>query len=134
MRDGWITDYRGELDLFKLTILVIVLALIGTPIGCACTRNVVYSRGTRDGVIQKFSEKGLFWKTYEGELALPGFRTRGESTSNTFEFTVRPTGPVSQLGSLPQDTQVRLHYTQYWWVFPWEGSTSYVIESVEVKK
>ncbi|KAF0200154.1 MAG: hypothetical protein FD167_5758, partial [bacterium] len=34
--------------------------------------NYEYSKGTRSGMINKFSEKGLIWKTYEGQMAFEG--------------------------------------------------------------
>ncbi len=58
-----------------------------------------YSDGDRVGVIQKLSKKGIFCKTWEGEMLLGGLKKQvnvssdGKSTTtsmvaNTFHFTV----------------------------------------------
>ena len=46
---------------------------------CNWGNNFEYSKGTRAGVINKFSEKGIVWKTYEGQIALEGIVSTGES-------------------------------------------------------
>ena len=42
----------------------------------SCTNN--YSQGERIGVITKFSEKGLLWKSYEGDIKIaPNIASQG---------------------------------------------------------
>lgn len=38
--------------------------------------NITYSEGTRSDRIVKLSQKGLIWKTWEGEMIMDGMRTR----------------------------------------------------------
>ncbi len=72
--------------------LIIMLPILLT--GC-----FDYSDGDRVGTIQKLSKKGMFCKTWEGEMLLGGlkkqtnFSSDGKSTTtsmvaNTFQFTV----------------------------------------------
>ena len=68
-----------------LTILFLVI-IAGAGLYTWGTLKYVYSRGQRAGYVQKFSQKGWIFKTWEGELAmvnLPG------SAPEKFYFTVR---------------------------------------------
>lgn len=49
----------------------------------SCSEN--YSNGERIGFVNKFSKKGLFWKSWEGELNLT---QTGMNTSSVFDFSV----------------------------------------------
>ena len=51
----------------------------------------VYSEGTRVGILYKFSRKGTIFKTYEGEVMLPGIRNKykeSSMSSNMFYFSI----------------------------------------------
>lgn len=51
----------------------------------------VYSEGTRVGILYKFSKKGAVFKTYEGEMVLPGIKFKQQNSgvsSNMFLFSV----------------------------------------------
>lgn len=68
-----------------------------------------YSSGERAGFLQKFSSKGWFCKTWEGELALvamPG------STPEKFFFTVRNASVAQQI-NLAMGKRVALVYEQH---------------------
>lgn len=51
-----------------------------------------YSDGVRTGVVQKFSKKGLFIKSWEGELVMQGEKIRGNQHGikggNVWKFSV----------------------------------------------
>jgi len=49
----------------------------------SCSEN--YSNGERIGFVTKFSSKGYFWKSWEGELNIT---QTGMNTSSTFDFSV----------------------------------------------
>lgn len=80
-----------------------------------------YSDGYREGVLQKFSRKGNFFKTYEGEMIQLGFGQRN-STFNAqyFYFSVVD---IALADSLEQcmGQRVKLHYVQYRRTLPWRG-------------
>lgn len=48
-----------------------------------------YSDGTRVGYIRKFSEKGLIWKSWEGEMMLTPPAGVVMANVDTFAFSVR---------------------------------------------
>jgi len=90
----------------------------------------VYSEGTRVGIIYKFSKKGTIFKTYEGEMMLPGIRNKGESKSlstNTFNFSVTNEELAKKLMK-SQGMEIELHYVYYKGALPWRGD-SYEDES-----
>ncbi len=85
----------------------------------------VYSEGTRVGIIYKFSKKGTIFKTYEGEMMLPGIRSKGASKSistNTFHFSVTDEDLAKTLMK-SQGMEVELHYSYYNGALPWRGDS-----------
>ena len=78
------SPWRKRLILIALGV-VLILGVIGY-----FKYYFVYSEGTRVGILYKFSKKGTFFKTYEGEMVLPGIRTKGTDgmNSNMFHFSV----------------------------------------------
>jgi hypothetical protein len=69
-------------------ILPVVLSLV--LFGCSSN----YSKGFRIGQVRKFSQKGVFIKSWEGELLLGGVVSDGGRNptlvNETFEFSVDP--------------------------------------------
>lgn len=83
----------------------------------------VYSEGTRVGIIYKFSKKGTIFKTYEGEMMLPGIRNKSQSLStNTFNFSVTDEELAKKLME-SQGMEVELHYSYYNRPLPWRGDS-----------
>jgi hypothetical protein len=101
----------------------------------------VFSEGMREGVLYKFSRKGNVFKTYEGEMQLPGVRTMTPNglTSNNFYFSVSD----QKLADSLEDAigkSVKVHYNQYKKTLPWRGDNygnknsepgQYVIDRIE---
>jgi len=94
-----------------------------------------YSDGERSGILQKFSHKGMIFKTYEGELAMEGIKIQSEDSKNgsVFEFSVIDENIASQLDSLVSK-RVTLVYEQKLHVSSHDGSTDYIIKSVTLNK
>ncbi|MBI4451335.1 hypothetical protein HY642_05145 [Candidatus Woesearchaeota archaeon] len=100
-----------------------------------------YSRGERVGVINKLSEKGAFWKTQEGELALEGIVSSGDgSGANIWQFSIdsqRRNGEkseelVKQLQQyMREGTRVRIEYVEPVKTWPWRSETDYLVQKVE---
>jgi hypothetical protein len=131
-----------------------LLVICGGCGGCyLAVGDKTYSEGTRDGFVYKFSHKGFFHKSWEGELSTTGFRSTGgeqPETSNIFFFSVEDhaTDPVlrdehgdpRRIVDILADpklmdgrTFVRLHYRQIWFNAPgWSYSTDYRITRVEI--
>ncbi|MCH2230705.1 MAG: hypothetical protein MK105_10195 [Crocinitomicaceae bacterium] len=82
----------------------------------------VYSEGTRVGILYKFSKKGTFFKTYEGEMVLPGVRSKGTGgvNSNMFKFSVSDEELANVLMN-SQGMELELHYSNYNNALPWRG-------------
>lgn len=100
-----------------------------------------YSDGTRVGVIQKFSHKGLLSKTWEGEMLLGGLKERTSSSSdseghvsvsssmvaNVWAFTVEDPALIFKVEhAMQQGIQVRAHYRQEMVVGPLRSDTGII--------
>lgn len=115
---------------------VILGAVILTPIllFVLYTMSVLswaYSTGQRAGYIQKFSKKGWFCKTWEGELALttvPGV------APVIWEFTVRKDAAAQQI-NLALGRRVVVYYREHRGI-PSRcfGETNYFVDSVHIVK
>jgi hypothetical protein len=84
----------------------------------------VYSEGTRVGILYKFSKKGTIFKTYEGEMLLPGIGNKtsaaGTMITNNFLFSVDDQKLANKLMTL-QGMELELHYENYNRALPWRG-------------
>ena len=88
-----------------------------------------YSEGDRSGILQKFSHKGWFCKTWEGELAMsivPGV------TPTIWQFSVRGDSAAHRV-NVALGRRVVLHYREHRGV-PTScfGQTPYFVDSVRV--
>lgn len=92
-----------------------------------------YSEGNRSGLLQKFSYKGTFFKTYEGELIMSSIRSNENVSlaSEKFFFSVPEKKLAEKLMSL-EGTYVILHYRQKNGKLPWRGETVYMVDSVAI--
>ncbi len=119
------------------------LALSGTLayVGCQWVGNdLQYSEGIRTGMINKFSEKGLAWKTYEGQMALEGIVGGRTVGANVWDFSLdrqaRHGEKTEELAQkirtyLESGTKVKVTYVEPLKTWPWRSGTDYLITSVE---
>ncbi len=129
---GWNRAVRTTKRILRwfLTILII---FIGTFIYWKYF--YTYSEGYRAGLLQKFSNKGTFFKTYEGEMILSSI----SSTSNVaiasekFYFSVINKELVPQFDTL-QGENVIVHYIQKNGAVFWRGDSKYLVDSIRVKR
>lgn len=113
----------------KLGVMLLAAALAG----CGFT----YSDGSRVGLVQKVSRKGLVWKTYEGGLVQDGFRLNAQtgSGSNTWLFSVQDKSVADAIDAAAEKGQrVKLTYEQRAFVMPWQVSTPYIVVKAEAVK
>ena len=97
-----------------------------------------YSTGTRTGYMRKLSHKGMVFKTYEGELQMPGITSAADGNQmvtggNIWLFSVKRGDDevVSALQAAEaNNARVTLHYTQYLKQFEWRGETVYFVTKV----
>lgn len=94
-----------------------------------------YSEGYRAGLLQKFSNKGVLFKTYEGEIILSSVSSNRDIAlaSEKFLFTVTNKSMVRQFDTL-QGQSVIVHYKQKNAPLFWRGDTPYLVDSVHVKR
>lgn len=109
--------------LFKslITVLLIVAAYF------CFIYFVSYSEGVRAGELVKFSNKGVVFKTWEGEIS------QGVSEAQIFKFSVqdKDTKVIKDLNKY-QGRFVRLTYFERYKSLFWLGDTNYFITKVEV--
>lgn len=94
-----------------------------------------YSEGYRAGLLQKFSNKGTFFKTYEGEMILSSVASTRDIAiaSEKFFFTVTNVALVRQFDTLQGDNVI-VHYKQKNGVVFWRGDSKYLVDSVMIKR
>jgi hypothetical protein len=94
-----------------------------------------YSEGYRAGLLQKFSNKGAIFKTYEGEIILSSVSSNRDVAiaSEKFLFTVTNKSLVRQFDTL-QGQPVIVHYRQKNAPLFWRGDSPYLVDSVKVKR
>jgi hypothetical protein len=90
-----------------------------------------YSEGNRAGLLQKFSNRGNIFKTYEGELVLSSVESNKNVAlaSEKFFFSVQDENLATKLSVL-EGHMVVLHYKQRNGILPWRGETEYIVDSV----
>ncbi|HLD15503.1 MAG TPA: hypothetical protein VJB94_02900 [Candidatus Nanoarchaeia archaeon] len=110
--------------------------------GCNIISNdYEFSKGVRTGMINKFSHKGLIWKTYEGEMALEGMVSKGNTVGvNVFDFSIdnqkRHDENIDEIRqkieeAIDKGKKVKITYFQPLTTWPWRSSTSHLIQKVE---
>jgi len=94
-----------------------------------------YSEGYRAGLLQKFSSKGTFFKTYEGEMILSSVSSNRDVAiaSEKFLFTLTNRTLVRQFDTLQGETVI-VHYKQTNGTVFWRGDSQYLVDSVKVKR
>lgn len=127
-----------KLDLFlynhgkKAGLAIVAVLLLSSFGGCAPN----FSDGERVGVVTKFSNKGLIWKSWEGSLNQGGTKmvSNGDGGSmvvaNAIDFNV-PDGPLTEKikQAVNSGKPVKISYRQ-WFIAPIFIKSSRVVTSV----
>lgn len=94
-----------------------------------------YSEGYRAGLLQKFSNKGTIFKTYEGEIILSSISSTRDVAlaSEKFYFSLINKKLVRSFDTL-QGQNVIVHYKQKNSSAFWRGDSEYLVDSVKVRK
>lgn len=92
-----------------------------------------YSKGYRSGLLQKFSEKGMLFKTYEGEMILSSVQSNANIAiaSEKFLFSVTDDDIARQMEQI-QGKNVVVHYRERNGALPWRGESNYIVDSVRI--
>lgn len=90
-----------------------------------------YSEGYRAGLLQKFSNKGVIFKTYEGELILSSVSSTANVAiaSEKFQFSVLKKDMSMSFDTL-QGRNVIVHYIEKKGGVPWRGDSRYLVDSI----
>jgi len=93
-----------------------------------------YSEGYRAGLLQKFSNKGILFKTYEGELILSSVSSTAHVTiaSEKFNFSVLEKDMNMSFDTL-QGRNVIVHYIEKKGAVPWRGDSRYIVDSIAIR-
>ena len=92
-----------------------------------------YSVGERTGYITKIADKGIIWKTIEGQIQVGTGNM--SALQAPFDFTIRKSRPdlialADSVGT--SNVKIKLHYVQ-WLVMPYYvGSSGYEVDSIEI--
>lgn len=114
--------------LIELMIVVTIVGILAATVGGAFMGSV--SDGTRAGVVTKISRKGVFVKTWEGELML-GSGNSGEQ----WAFTALNGDVATELQAAQKAQKpVTLHYNQKLFRIPWRADTTYFVDRIEKEK
>jgi hypothetical protein len=97
----------------------------------------VYSRGERVGTLMKLSEKGIVFKTLEGQLNIEAFgAVRSQNfVSQTFEFSVenKRQDVIKDLKeAMSQGRRVNIKYIERYWNIPWRGDTKHFVREIDI--
>lgn len=111
-----------------IIIAVIILALVGF---IYWRYYFVFASGTKAGILNTFQQKGVMFKTYEGQLIQSGFRGNPTTAiqSNQFSFSVTNES-VAQKLMQNSGKDMELHYKLYNGSLPWRGMQLFVVDSI----
>jgi hypothetical protein len=114
-------------------ILTLIIVFLGTFIYWKYF--YTYSEGYRAGLLQKFSNKGTFFKTYEGEIILSSVSSSSNVAlaSEKFLFSVPRKNMAIQFDTL-QGRNVIVHYVEKNGPVFWRGDSKYLVDSIAVRK
>ena len=109
----------------KVFAIIIISILALFSIWYAFVYFVTYSEGTRSGELIKFSNKGVVFKTWEGEIS------QGISGAQIFSFSVEDSNDevIKKLEAL-QGRYVKVGYKERYAKITWLGDTKYFITEV----
>ena len=107
------------------TFILVIIAIIALAIYWFYFN--VKSNGDRKGVLIKFSHKGNFFKTDEGEMWLG---CRQTVNAEKYFFSVTNDSVAAILKNL-QDECLQLEYKEYRAKLPWRGESKYIVYGVK---
>jgi len=107
------------------TFILVVVAILALAIYWFYFN--VKSNGDRKGVLIKFSHKGNFFKTDEGEMWLG---CRQTVNAEKYFFSVTNDSVATLLRNL-QDECLQLEYREFRATLPWRGDSKYIVYGVK---
>lgn len=121
---------------FRRTVFYILLLIVLLAAGFIYWNYYfIYSDGSRAGLLQKISRKGSVFKTFEGEMILSSVQSNNNVplASEKFFFSVSDKRVADQLSSM-QGEFIVVYYREMNSNLPWRGESTYIVDSVEVRR
>jgi len=117
-----------KIGIWSLLIVIVLIVVFGY-----FKFGFTYSKGDRAGLLQKFSEKGIVFKTYEGEMILSSIQSNANVAiaSEKFLFSVEDADIARQMEQI-QGKYVVVHYREKNGALPWIGESNYIVDSVRI--
>jgi hypothetical protein len=127
---------RSELAIGCVCTVIVGLVLALCFGGCYGCSHIQTAETFRDGVVWKLGEKGIIFKTFEGEMMQGGMQFQGGdgdglTRGQLFQFSVKDPAVMNNLRALKPGQRVRLHYTGYASAWEPKGQTSCFVNKVE---
>ena len=106
-----------------------LVLIIGTAFFFTFVYFITYSEGVRAGELIKVSNKGVVFKTWEGEMS------QGISGAQIFSFSVLDSNKkvIEDLKTY-QGQYVKVTYIERYKTFPWWGDSKYFVTDVKKEK
>ena len=114
--------------IFLIAITALVLLIISYFIFGS------YSSGYRAGKIMKLSNKGVLFKTYEGQLDIGGLESSGSDGAATtvWAFSVKDHNVVENINNaVDNNWRVKLYYKEKYYKLFFFGDTKHFVYKVE---
>jgi hypothetical protein len=116
----------------KVVPIIIIVLLVAFGAYFAWTQISVNDE-SRAGILVKFGQKGVVFKTYEGEINQIGMGQDSKVglVNNLWDFSVKDQSVADALEKVV-GKNVKLHYKQINSSFFWQGKTNYFVDKVDV--
>ena len=126
------TGKKAVSNFFRKLMWTLLILGILASIGYLIFANMDFSVGSRAGNLVKISEKGVVFKTYEGQLNVGGITVGSETgeVTNVWEFSVTDEAVFQKMNNL-RGKQVILTYREKYRTLPWRGETKYLVTEVQ---
>ncbi|HEV2355714.1 MAG TPA: hypothetical protein VGR89_15810 [Puia sp.] len=115
----------------KVLAIVIAVVVLGAGLWVYMRYFYIFGEGVKAGTLNYVVRKGYLFKTYEGEMILTGFQTKGVATMASNEFLFSISNPVlARKLMLNSGKLMQLHYNEYNGAVAWRGYSKFIVDSV----
>ena len=117
--------------------ILFFLLIFGRSIWGVIGSNIHYSDGERTVKVIKLAEKGLIWKTWEGEgvLAQEGFAVTYVWSFSVDNWDPNKTKLINDIKTALETGQtVKIRYDQRAGSVPWRSGTTYFVKEIRFPK
>ena len=125
---------KKAFTLIELLVCVAIISILSSMILLG-TSGCNVSDGFRVGTISKFTNKGMFKKSWEGELVMGGVFGKGESgmVANLWQFSTLDKEIADKINQAASSgKRVKITYHQTFLRNPFKRDTTYLAKSVEI--